>query len=106
MVVQGPHRRSVIDLEVHGVVGVRLIDATGGDAAKVERHLGAEQTSLDRDPDIVIRFTESLSVPAITYVGLHSAAFADDGFYILDKNEGKIQARIHFDQIGGRCELL
>ena len=106
MVVQRPRRRSVIDLEVHGVVGVRLIGATTRDAAKVERHLGAERTSLDRDPDIVIRFTERLSVPAITYLGLNSAAFADDGFYILDKNDGKIQARIHFDQIGGQCELL
>ena len=106
MVVQTPPSDSVIDLQVHGVVGVRLIAATAKDAAKVERQLGAKRTSLEREPDIVIRFAERLSVPAITYLGLNSTGFADDGFYILDKNEGTIQARIPFNRIGGQCELL
>ena len=106
MEVQTQPRGSVIDLQVHGVVGVRLIAATAKDAAKVERQLGAKRAALEREPDIVIRFAERLSVPAITYLGLNSSAFADDGFYILDKNEGTIQARIPFDQIGGQCELL
>ena len=106
MEVQTQPRGSVIDLQVHGVVGVRLIAATAKDAAKVERQLGAERTSLEREPDIVIRFAERLSPPAITFLGLNSTAFADDGFYILDKNEGTIQARIPFDRIGEQCELL
>ena len=106
MAAQRPRRRSVVDLDVHGVVGVRLIDATARDAAKVTRQLGAERTSLDREPDIVIRFTERLSVPAITYLGLNSTAFSDDGFYVLDKNGGEVQARIPFDQIGNQCEFV
>ena len=106
MEVQAPPHGSVIDLQVHGIVGVRLIAATAKDAAKVERQLGAKRTSLEHEPDIVIRFEERLSAPDITYLGLNSTAFADDGFYILDKNEGTIQARIPFDRIGEPCELL
>jgi hypothetical protein len=87
-------------------VGVRLIGATAKDATKVTRQLGAERTSLDSEPDIVIRFAERLSAPAITYLGLNSTAFTDDGFYVLDKNKGEIQAQIPFDRIGGPCELL
>ncbi len=106
MVVQRPPRRSVVDLDVHGIVGVRLVAATAKEAAKVARQLGAERTSLVREPDIVVHFTERLSTPAITFLGLNSTAFTDDGFYVLDKNDGEIQAQIPFDQIGGQCELL
>jgi hypothetical protein len=95
-----------LDLDLHGVVRIRLIDPLADDAARLERKLGLTLVSPDQEPDIIIRFKEELSVPVVRYLGLNSAAFTEEGFYILDKNSGRVQARIPFEQIGCQCEIL
>lgn len=98
--------RRTIDFDLHKIVRVRVIDPLAHDINKLAKQLGSAQTSLDQEPDIIIRFEENLSVPALNYLGLNSIGFTDEGFYILDKNRGKIQARIPFEQIGTQCEIL
>ncbi|HMQ30942.1 MAG TPA: hypothetical protein PKD53_09445, partial [Chloroflexaceae bacterium] len=44
-----------VDYDLHGLVGIRLIGASAGDAAAVTRQLGPVQAPLARDPDITIR---------------------------------------------------
>ena len=102
----GNEDRHLIDFDIHGIVGLRLIDPSARDAARLAKQLGAAQTTLDREPDIVIRFQEGLSAPGLTYLGLNSTGFTGEGFYILDKNSGQVQARVPFEQIGGQCRLV
>jgi hypothetical protein len=72
-----------IDYDLHGLAGVRLVDATPGDAAAVSRQLGPIRSSLDREPDIVIRFVDRLPANRLRYLGVGEAAFTDDAFLVL-----------------------
>ena len=49
-----------VDYDLHGLAGIRLIDASAGDVAAVTRQLGPIQASLTREPDIIIRFVDRL----------------------------------------------
>ncbi len=99
-------QQRVIDFEIHGIVAIRLIDPAASDASAILNLLGPAQSSLNQEPDIVIRFKEKLSVRALKYLGLNSSGFTDEGFYVLDRKSGKVIARIPFENIGGQCEIF
>ncbi len=101
-----PSTGQQVDYDIHGVVGVRLLNGTAGDIAAVTNQLGQPHEPLNRDPDIVISFKEELSTPSMKYLGLNSAGFTDDGFYVLSSSRADAKARIPFEKIGSQCELL
>jgi hypothetical protein len=73
----------------------------------VKKQLGSLQvTSLDREPDITIRFEAHLPLPELKYLGRDQAGFTDDGFFILISKKSKAKARIPFETIGSRCEFV
>lgn len=97
------------DFDLHGIVGIRLVNATPGDLAAVKRQLGPIQSTLTRDPDIVIRFVDHLQLSSsIRYLGVQDAGFTDDAFLILrGKYQSSVKVQIPFDQIGSRlCEIV
>lgn len=97
-----------IDYDLHGVVGIRLLDPTPSDARAVDRQLGPLRRTLARQPDIVIRFVDKLPLASsLRYLGVDEAAFTDDAFLVLrTKHDVGARVRIPFDQIGGRCEIV
>ena len=97
--------RNIIDYDIHGIVGIRLINPTVSDAITVASKLGQYQKSLDREPDIIIRFKEKLYTPSLTYLGLDYAGFTYEGFYILSSRENA-KVRIPFEKIGSQFEIL
>jgi hypothetical protein len=103
-----PAAREGIDFDLHGLAGVRLLGASPADAAAVGRQLGLAQTSLDREPDVVIRFVERLSLRSpVRQVGLGEAAFTDDAFLVLrSKHKTPVRVEIDFTQIGGAAEIV
>ena len=42
-----------VDYDLHGLAGVRLLDAAPGDAKAVDRQLGPIRGPLQREPDLV-----------------------------------------------------
>ncbi len=94
------------DYDIHGIVGVRLVNAWESDAAAVARQLGPLQQTLTREPEIVVRFVEKLPTPNLQYVELEKSGFAGDDFYLLESGKRKAKARIAFEQIGGQCEIV
>jgi hypothetical protein len=96
------------DFDLHGLVGVRLIDATPADRAVVKAQLGPLQRPLHREPDIVIRFVDRLELPPQTrLIGLNDAAFTDDAFLVLQsKRKTPARVQIPLDAVGGRCEIV
>ena len=50
-----------VDFDVHGLVGIRLLDAERRDIASVGRQLGIAPTPLEREPDILVRFVDRLT---------------------------------------------
>lgn len=95
------------DFDLHGVVGIRLIDAEPGDVAKVRRQLGPIESRLHRRPDITIRFVERATTAPLTYVGLGEGGFNADGFFALrGRGADAPKARIPFPQIGQFPEIV
>lgn len=97
--------RQTVDFDIHGKVGVRLIGARSCDIAAVARQLGPLQKPLDRDPDIVIRFVDSLNVKNLRRIALH-AGYTDTDFYILRSSKRPAKVKMPFDAIGGTCEIV
>jgi hypothetical protein len=95
-----------VDFDLHGFVGVRVLDATPRDAAVVERQLGPLRRPLDREPDITIRFVDRIPVRGeVTLVGRDEAAFCGDQFLVWDGRRGAL-AELPLDRVGGRCDIV
>ena len=95
------------DFDLHGLVGVRLLNATAQDVATVTRQLGPLHAALDREPDVVIRFVESLGAERLTYVGVGDAGFTNDQFLLLSgRSTTRARTRIPFDEVGLHPRVL
>jgi hypothetical protein len=99
-----------VDYDLHGLVGIRLHNASPRDAAMVARQLGLSPTPLAREPDIRIRFVDHLPGPSpMRLLDLENAGYGDDAFLLLRaKTRDRKQARVQiaFDQIGDECEII
>ena len=95
------------DFDLHGIVGVRLLGADHEDVAAVRRQLGLRPTSLTTEPDITVRFVDSLASGPLTFVGVHDTGFDGEDFLVL-RGKGGVTARtiLPFDAIGRRPELV
>ena len=103
------HSPPPVDFDLHGLVGIRLINASPREVATITRQVGPIQRPLDREPDIMITFVDRLPTSSrIRYLGVDEAAFTDDAFLILrSKHKARAKVQIPFDQIGGkRCEIV
>jgi hypothetical protein len=93
-----------VDYDLHGLAGVRLLDAAPGDARAVDRQLGPIRGSLQREPDLVVRFVDRLDVRGpVTLLGLDDAGYTEDAFLILrSKHKARARVQIPLDRIGTR----
>jgi hypothetical protein len=100
-------RRQMVDFDLHGLAGIRLVDATDRDVAAVGRQLGPLPRRLEREPDIVIRFVDRIELGSrMRYLGAHDAGFTDDAFFVLKSRKEPVVLRIPMAGIGGPVELL
>lgn len=98
----GHANQKTVDYDIFGVVGIRLINPTEKDAAAVVNQLGPAHAPLQREPDIVIRFHREMKIPDLIFLGLNSAGYNEDGFYILRSDKANCKARIPFEDIGNK----
>jgi len=97
------------DFDLHGIVGIRLLNAKPSDIAAVKRQLGPIQTPLSRTPDIVICFVDKIpSTSPVRYLGLDDVGFSDDAFFVFrGKYQARVRVQIPFQQIGKQqCEIV
>src|SRR5215471_5311012 len=98
-----------IDFDLHGIVGIRLLNATDKDIATLKKQLGPIQSSLTRSPDIVISFVDQIQLrSSVRYLGVDEVGFTDDSFLIFrGKHKARIKTQIPFDKIGTeQCEIV
>jgi len=95
-----------VDFDLHGIVGIRLIDPTNNDVNNVSRLLSRFKADLSREPDITIQFKKNWELGDVTYLGLNDAAFNENGFYILSSGRVPLKVKIPFEQIGKKCEIV
>lgn len=100
--------RKAVDYNLHGLVGIRLVDAAPADTAAVTRQLGPIQASLTGEPDIVIHFVDQLPLSSpLRYLGVDEVGFTDDAFLVLrgkHKSQARVQIPLH--QVGNGCEIV
>jgi hypothetical protein len=98
---------SDVDFDLHGIVGIRVLDARPGDVQTVLRQVGPLIGPLDREPDVVVRFVDELPVTGrMTYAGLDAAA-TDEHFYLLRGKDGAVaRTLLPVADVGGRCEIV
>ncbi|HET7431118.1 MAG TPA: hypothetical protein VFJ89_06395 [Nocardioides sp.] len=95
------------DFDLHGLVGVRVLDGTPADVAVVRRQLGHPETRLDREPDLTIRFVEHLTATPLTLVGVGESGYDDDSFYLLKAKGGSTRrTRLDLDRLGPGAEIV
>jgi len=97
-----------VDYDLHGIVGIRLLNATSDDERMVTHQLGLTRSTFTREPDIVIRFVDHLVLSSpIRYLGVDDAGFTDDAFLVLrGKHNARVKVQVPFAQIGQQCEIL
>jgi hypothetical protein len=96
------------DFDLHGFVGVRVLDPRPQDVATLTRQLGPLAAPLDREPDITVRFVDDLPEPGrMTYGTWPESGATEDAFYLLRGKDG-VAARTLFpmDAVGGPCEIV
>jgi hypothetical protein len=98
---------SWIDFDLHGLVGIRLIDAGPREVAAVRRQLGPIECPFDRPPDIAIRFVDRLATRGrLRLVGL-DAAWTDDAFLVLrGKHKSPARVQVPLADLGRPCEFV
>lgn len=102
-----PARHPTQDFDLHGIVGVRVVDAASGDLAAVRRQLGPIEAPLDRDPDITVRFVDDLGDGPLTLVGVGDSGFDSETFFLLRGRGGsRGRTAIPFDHVGGDIEIV
>lgn len=97
-----------VDFDLHGIVGIRVLDALPQDVETITRQIGPLVAPLDREPDITVRFVDDLPDPGrMTYAGWPDSAATDEDFYLLRGKDG-VAARtlLPMDAVGGRCEIV
>lgn len=98
----------ICDFDLHGIVGIRLVNPTQHEITAVTKQVGPIQTNLEREPDIVIKFVDFLPTNGtVRYLGLNQAAYTDDAFLVLKSKHSPAMVQIPFDQVGTeRCEII
>jgi hypothetical protein len=96
-----------VDLNIHGLVRVRLLGAPARIAEDLESQLGPVLAPADDvAPDIVVRFEEPTIPPDFARIGRNFAGFGGGEFFVLDELSGRPVAQIPIDQIGERYEMV
>ena len=98
----------VVEYDLHGLVRIRVLDASPRDIATVGRQLGLQPAALNGKPDLTIRFVGELPVRGpLRLVGLDDAGFTKDAFLVLrGRFKSRARVQIPFEHIGRRCEIV
>lgn len=92
---------STYDLDLHGVVRVRLLDAKAGDLATVTRQLGPLRAPVADEPDITVRFVDVVDSGRLTYVEVGRTGFDAEGFFALQARHCvAARTRLPLDAVG------
>jgi hypothetical protein len=96
----------VVDFDIHGLVGVRLVAPSPANVTAVSAQIGPPSSRVLRRPDIVVRYVDRLSPGTLHYVDLGKTASSQAGFIVFPEGNGEGKVSIPFEQIGSDCEIF
>jgi hypothetical protein len=95
-----------VEFDLHGLVGIRLIDPSPEDVSAVSKQLGVHQVPLLREPDITFRFVKHLLTPPLRHLGFKKLGFTDNALFVFEEGANGGKVRIPFAQLGRKCEIV
>lgn len=101
-----PNSHSQVEFDLHGLVGIRLIDPAPGDVAAVSKQLGLFHEPLTREPDITLRFVKGMLTPPLRHLGFKKLGFMDNALFVFEDGANGGRVRIPFAQLGKKCEIV
>ena len=98
--------QSQIEFDLHGLVGIRLVDPSSNDVLAVRKQLGVLPAPLLREPDITLRFVKHLLNPPLRHLGFKKLGFTDNTLFLFEDRANGGKVRIPFAQLGRKCEIV
>lgn len=98
-----------VDFDLHGVVGIRVIDPRRLELNAIRRQLGPIERSLSgRRPDIIVRFIDDAPTnEEIRHITLGQTAHDAHAYYVLRDDQGRpTWTSLPMDAVGGPCEVV
>ncbi|MCZ6703693.1 MAG: hypothetical protein O6940_11730 [Ignavibacteria bacterium] len=89
-----------VDFDFHGIVGLRLINPSGSDVKIIRKKFEIMPGNLNYKPDLVISYVNELELSDLTFIGLNTAGYNKDGFFILSNGKDDVKIKIPFEDIG------
>ena len=91
---------NIIDFDFHGAIGIRLVNPSSSDVKVITNKFDIVQKEIESEPDIIITYKKKLQSDNLTFIGLHTAAYSADNFYILSNGKEDVKVIIPFENIG------
>ncbi len=98
--------KTTIYHDLHGIFGVCVLGATDADAAALAGQLGPAVASLERSPDLVIRFVPKLPVQDMKLLGLNKNGYTRDAFFLFRSGNWSARVSVDFGRFGTPCEIV
>lgn len=90
----------IIEFKLLDVVSIRLVDPSEADIKIITKKFEIVPQVLSSEPDIVITFVKKLDLSGLTHIGLNTAAYSKDGFYILSNGKEEVKVKVPIVDIG------
>lgn len=97
---------SEVDLSLHGVVRVRLVDPTPDNLAGVLGDTGLERASYDEEPHVTVRFVERLEVGVVELLGAEAGAAPEGYLHLPPPHWSGGRSLLPLTEVGGSCTLV
>lgn len=101
-----PSSAGPIEYDVHGVVGIRLIDPSAADLQALDLWLGPFRKPLASAPDVTVRYVDTLQSEDLSYIEHGRTGFDSHYFYLLRDRSAVPRVRFPYDEVGGVCEIV
>ena len=95
-----------LDIDLHGILGLRFVGASPRDAAAVRHAFGSFQSPLIRTPDVVVRFVERVPLGDLRFVEMGRSGFTDESFVLLAHAGHVVRVALPLDRLGEPCEIV
>ena len=97
--------KNKIDFDLFGIVRIRLENPSVDDIKSMKKQIGFDPVESNFEPDITIQFTSELSTPGFTFLGLNSAGYTKDDFYLISGEKTYKKIKIPFEKIGSKITI-
>jgi len=93
-------KQKVIEFSILNVIGIRLVNPSDADVKMLRKSFEIIPQKLSVEPDIIITFVKELKLSGLTHIGLNTAAYSREGFYILSNGKEDVKVKVPIVDIG------